>query len=198
MGQTCILQNTLGIGSSKMLSLLQTWCHTVNLHIHRESSNICLFSGQQNIFTATKQSSTNTPAQTHSMQKVLFFYSLRAGFGIYVVISMYVTLSSWLGLFPWPACISWSARKRSPYDCWDFPRIINWLRLSFTKKEGAWHLLCGGLCQWAERRPNTNMTRCVRLGGKTAKTAVAHEMKFSPNFVLCIENIKKACVVVVA
>lgn len=165
--------------------------HCKSPHSQREFKYLFIFWATKHIHSYKTVQYKHASADTFNA-KVFFCFSL-CWLWIYVVISMYVTLSLWLDLFLWYACISGSARKRSLYDYWAFPRIINWLRFSFTKEEGAWRTLS---VSWERLKHKHDQVRVT--GQKTAKTAIAHEMKFSPNFVLCIENIKKACVVVVA
>lgn len=93
--------------------------NTVNLHIHRESSNICLFSEQ-----TRRIHSYRTVQYKHASADTFNAKFSPAGSGIYAVMSMNVTLPSWLDLLQLTVCFGWSVRKKSPYDCWHFPRDL--------------------------------------------------------------------------
>lgn len=130
----------------------------VNLHIHRESSNICLFSEQTRHIHSYK-----TVQYKHASADTFNAKVFPAGLGIYAVMSMNVTLPSWLDLFQGTVCFGWSVRKKSPYDCGHFPET--WAQFHRRTKAK----------QKRDQVPPSNKK-------KAAKTAITHKMKFALQF----------------
>lgn len=161
-----------GISSWKMLSLHKTlpYCqHCKSPHTQRKFKYLFIFRANK-----TYSQLQNCPVQTRQRRHIqcksfpCWLGDLRC-----YEYECYITIVASINCLFWLEC----KKEKSV-----------WLLTFSPRRRASSASVMWRTVGWAERKPNRNVTRCHPVKNKkkkAAKTAIAHKMKFPPNFLLC-------------